>query len=269
MTTHDALRTITDLLSSQKASEPQANAKVIVWHVMGQSDIMAEVPQVAWRTMLRMAERAAKGEPTAYITGKAYFRYLALSVTKDVLIPRKETEQVAGEAIALINQNGYTSALDMCTGSGCIAISLATETNAKVSAADISAAAIDLAKQNAKDNNAEVDFFVSDMFSSVSDSYDLIVCNPPYISDADVDKIDPCVKDFEPALALFCSDGLNFYRIIAQRASDKLLCGGALVLEIGADQAQDVTALLTQSGFKAVECKKDYQDRDRIVTAYK
>lgn len=269
MTTHDALRTISDLLSSQQASEPQANANVIVQHVMGDIDIMADVPQKAWQTMLAMANRAAAGEPVAYITGKSYFRYIELSVSPDVLIPRKETEQVAGAAIELIKQNGYSSALDMCTGSGCIAISLACETTANVRAADISAAAINIAKQNAHANKATVDFFVSDMFSNVTGTYELIVCNPPYISEQDFEAISQTVRDYEPALALVSGDGLNHYRTIAQQAGAFLTDGGALVLEIGADQAEDVAALLKQNGFTRAESKKDYQGRDRIVTAYK
>lgn len=269
MTTHDALRTITDLLSSQQANEPQANANVIVQHVMGNIDIMADVPQKDWHTMLAMANKAAAGEPVAYITGKSYFRYIELSVTPDVLIPRCETEQVAGAAIELIKQNGYSSALDMCTGSGCIAISLASETTAAVSAADISEAAINIAKQNAQASGVKIDFFVSDMFAGVNGMYDIIVCNPPYISKSDFNALDSSVSGYEPALALVAGDGLDFYRIIAQQAGGFLISGGALVLEIGADQAEDVAALLKQNGFMRVETNKDYQGRDRIVTAYK
>ncbi len=269
MTTHDALRTISDLLSSHQTSEPQAKAKVLVQHVMGDININSDVEQEAWHTMLRMANRAAAGEPVEYITGKSYFRYIELSVTPDVLIPRAETEQVAGTAIELIKQNGYISALDMCTGSGCIAISLARETRAVVRAADISEAAINIAKQNAKANNANVDFFVSDMFSNVTSTYELIVSNPPYISEADFETIAQSVRDYEPALALISGDGLDHYRTIAQQAGGYLTDGGALVLEIGADQAKDVAVLLKQNGFTHVEHKKDYQGRDRIVTAYK
>ena len=269
MTTHDALRTISDLLSSHQTSEPQAKAKVLVQHVMGDIDINSDVEQKAWHTMLRMANRAAKGEPVEYITGKSYFRYIELNVTPDVLIPRAETEQVAGAAIELINQNGYISALDMCTGSGCIAISLASETRAVVRAADISEAAIKIAMQNATANNTNVDFFVSDMFSDVTGTYDLIVSNPPYISEQDFEAIAKTVRDYEPSLALISGDGQEHYRTIAQQAGDYLTNGGALVLEIGADQAKDVAALLKQNGFSRVDCKKDYQGRDRIVTAYK
>ncbi|MBT7121785.1 MAG: methyltransferase, partial [Clostridia bacterium] len=150
MTTLDALRTISDLLSSQHIAEPQAKAKVILGHVMGDTDIMANVPEKSWHTMLRMANRAALNEPVEYITGKSYFRYLELDVNASVLIPRHETEQVVDTAINIIRQNGYKTALDMCTGSGCIAISLATETQVSVSATDISESAINLAKHNAQ-----------------------------------------------------------------------------------------------------------------------
>ncbi len=269
MTTLDALRTISDLLSSQHIAEPQAKAKVITDHVMGDTDIMADVPEKSWRTMLRMANRAALNEPVEYITGKSYFRYIELNVSPDVLIPRKETEQVVDAAINIIKQNGCATALDMCTGSGCIAISLATETAAKVSAADISEVAISLARQNAKASGATVDFFVSDMFDSVSSTFDIIVSNPPYISESDYDALEDSIKEYEPQLALICKDGIDHYRSIAQQAGSYLNNGGALVLEIGADQGQDVAALLRRSGFTNIELKQDYQGRDRIVTAIK
>ena len=227
------------------------------------------MPDKAWLKMLMIANRAQSGEPIEYITGKAYFRYLELEVSPSVLIPRKETELVAGMAIDIIKQNGYTTALDMCTGSGCIAISLATETDTAVSAADISEAALDMAKQNAVTINAQVSFFVSDMFERVSNTYDIIVCNPPYISKSDYDALEPSVKHFEPKLALESGDGLEHYRIIAAQAAKYINQGGALVLEIGADQATSVSHLLKQSGFSDIEHKKDYQGRDRIVTAYK
>ena len=265
----DAQRAVSSLLASQQIPEPEAKANVLVGHVLKAGDIFTEVSEKDWSAILKMAQRAGQGEPVEYITGRAYFRYTQLSVTPDVLIPRKETELVAGAAIELSRQRGYKTVLDMCTGSGCIAISLATETGAVVSAADISEKAIELAEKNAEENEATVKLFISDMFGNVGKGFDLIVCNPPYVSDAEYEELTDDVKNHEPAEALKAGDGLEFYRIIAKEAPEYLNEGGALVLEIGAGQTQDVTRLLENGGFTNIDCKKDYQGRDRIVTAFK
>ena len=265
----DALRTITDLLESQNIAEPQAKARVLVSHVLGEVDFFKDVEDGDWSAMLKMAQEAADGVPVEYITGVTYFRYLELAVSPDVLIPRKETELVAGVAIELIRLHGYKTALDMCTGSGCIAISLAAETGARVSAADISAKAVSLAESNAERNHACVDFIVSDMFGGVDNSYDMIVCNPPYISDDEYESLPADVKKYEPQNALKAADGLKFYRIITKDAPEHINKNGVLVLEIGAGQAQEVISLLEKSGFREIEIRKDYQSRDRIVLAYR
>jgi len=262
----EAHRTITDLLASQHIEEPQAKAKALITHAAG-DDIFADIDDKAWSKILSMANRVGRGEPVEYITGKAYFRYLELDVNPDVLIPRKETELVAAEAIELIRSCGFKTALDMCTGSGCIAISIATETDAQVMAADVSEKAIEVAERNVAANNAGVGFIVSDMFENVDGTYDIIVCNPPYISEAEYEGLNADVKNFEPELALKVSDGLEFYRRLAKQAPQYLNGGGALVLEIGAEQAEDVEKLLNTGRFSDIETKKDYQERDRIVTA--
>jgi release factor glutamine methyltransferase len=276
-----------DVRRSLKAAgipEPDAKARVIVSEALGVGlgDVLLPLPMsAAQRAVIdAMARRCAAGEPVEYVTGRAYFRYLTLAVTPDVLIPRQETELVAEEAIALIKARGYGTALDIGTGSGCIAISLATETGARVDACDISEAALALAQKNARASGVSVRFFLSDMLSSVTEAYDIIVSNPPYISDeeyrtlaAGVRDHEPRlalaagVRDHEPRLALAAGDGLDYYRIIARDAGRHIKPGGALVLEIGATQAADVTALLADAGFTEITVKKDYAGRDRIVTA--
>ncbi len=265
----DAQRAVSSLLASQQIPEPEAKANVLIGHVLKAGDVFAEVSDKDWSTILKMADEAGRGAPVEYITGRAYFRYTQLSVTPDVLIPRKETELVAGTAIELVRQRGYKTVLDMCTGSGCIAISIATETEAEVSAADISEKAIELAEKNAEENEATVKFFISDMFDKAGKSFDLIVCNPPYVSDEEYEELSNDVKNYEPSGALKSGDGLEFYRIIAKDAPEYLNEGGALVLEIGAGQGQDVIRLLESGGFIQIDCKKDYQGRDRIVAAVK
>ena len=266
MTVFEAQIKVSKLLRCAVIEEPEAKAKVIAEYASG-GDPFDEVSEQDFDLMLKMAHRAQKGEPVEYITGEAYFRYVKLFVTPDVLIPRIETELVAGKAIELIKSCGYKKALDMCTGSGCIAISLATETKAAISACDISDKALNIAKKNAKANCAVISFFQSDMFESVSGTYDIIVCNPPYISDEEYETLSRDVKEYEPAAALKAGDGFDFYRIIADEALKFLSEGGALVLEIGASQASIAAQLLKQSGFIEINCSKDYEGRDRIVTA--
>jgi len=251
--------------------EPDAKARVIVAEALGigLADIFVcgDVDTAAINKIETMAQRCAAGEPVEYVTGRAYFRHITVSVSPDVLIPRQETELVVEEAMRLIRANGYECALDMCTGSGCIAVSLQTETGVKVDACDISEKALSVAKKNAISNNADVRFFLSDMFGSVTDAYDIIVSNPPYVSDSDYETLETGVRLFEPRMALTAGDGLEFYRILAEQAAQYINEGGALVLEIGADQGRDVTKLLEAGSFTGVTCKKDYAGRDRIITA--
>ncbi len=253
-------------------AEPEAKARMIVAEALGVSfaDLFlgAYADEAALDRIHGMARRCENGEPVEYVTGRAYFRYLTLSVSPDVLIPRHETELVAEEAIRLIRTNGYRTALDVCTGSGCIAISVNTETGIDTDACDISAKALEIAERNARLHGCSVRFFLSDMFASVRRRYDIIVSNPPYVSEGEYAALDASVRLYEPRLALAAGgDGLSFYRIIAAEAAEHLSENGALVLEIGAGQAKDVTKLLKTAGFSDVLCKKDYAGRDRIVTA--
>jgi release factor glutamine methyltransferase len=258
-------------LKSAGADEPDAKARVIVAEALGISlgDVFlyTHVDEAALKHIEEMTLRCVSGEPVEYVTGRAYFRHITLSVSPDVLIPRQETELVAGEAISLIRANGYKKVLDLCTGSGCIAISIQTETGIETDACDICEKALLIAKRNAKGSDADVRFFLSDVFASVTGTYDMIVSNPPYVSEIEYETLDKGVRLYEPRNALVAGDGLAFYRIIAGEAGQYLHKGGALVLEIGAAQGKDVAKLLISSGFNSVTCGKDYTGRDRIVTA--
>ena len=267
----DAYASVRERLRAAGVSEPDAKARVIVSEVLGVSlaDVFvhADVSDADAMRIDEMALRCAAGEPVAYVTGRAYFRHSVLSVSPDVLIPRQETELVAEKAISLIRTNGYKRALDLCTGSGCIAIAVQTETGIDTHACDFSERALLLAQQNAQENNADVRFFLSDMFSGMTQSYDIIVSNPPYVSQREYETLDDGVRLYEPCMALVAGDGLDFYRIIADEAKRFLNDSGALVLEIGAEQGMDVTGLLQAGGYNSVTCEKDYAGRDRIVTA--
>lgn len=274
MIARDAYKYSRNALLTAGASEPDVKAKVIVSHVLGTgyaevfSDIA--VSEDAFRLIESITGRCASGEPVEYATGKAYFRYLTLGVTPEVLIPRKETELVAEKAISLICEKSYQTALDLCTGSGCIAIALAAETDIKVTATDISEGALKTAERNAEMNKASyIRFIDSDMFERIDGTYDIIVSNPPYVSEDEYAGLADGVRLYEPKAALLAGDGLKFYRIIAAESIKHINPGGALVLEIGAGQLESVTALLNSGGFKRIQSSRDYEGRDRIVFAFK
>ncbi len=272
MTAREAFICVRNDLKSACIAEPDSKAREIVAYALGidYADIFfyQHIEPGTIETIKAMARRCALNEPVQYITGKSYFRHLTLSVTSDVLIPRRETELVAEKAIELIARHGLSDVLDMCTGSGCIAISVATETQASVEACDISEKALKLARQNAIAHGAAIRFFTSDMFVDVNRTYDLIVSNPPYVSEEEYETLTEDVRRYEPQLALVADDGLTFYRRIAQEAGQFLAEGGMLVLEIGARQAAHIAALLAQD-FTDIACFKDYEGRDRIITARK
>lgn len=223
---------------------------------------VSTISETAYKKAVAYAKRVAAGEPLQYVVGTADFYGYTFKVDERVLIPRPETEQVTEKALTYARKDGKV--LDMCTGSGAIAIVIAAKTGAKVTAADVSADALEVAKQNAKDIGVDVNFVLSDVYQNVEGKFDLIVANPPYISKAEMKDLPQCVKK-EPALALDGGeDGLDLYRRIIEGAP--LEEGGVMVLEIGATQGEAVKALL-QKRFHEVEIWQDYNGLDRIAVA--
>ena len=208
-----------------------------------------------------IAEKMKDGMPLQYALGYTEFYGIRLNLNQNVLIPRPETELVAEE---VINTEG-NKILDLCTGSGAIAIAIASKKEgAQVTASDVSTYALDIARSNASLLGLKIDFRNGNMFEGVQgEKYDIIVSNPPYIPSADIQKLEKKVKDFEPMLALDGGkDGLNFYRIIAKEYSNYLNDNGKLILELGIDESEKVAALFEG---KEVEIKKDYNGIDRIL----
>ncbi|MBR2571261.1 MAG: peptide chain release factor N(5)-glutamine methyltransferase [Clostridia bacterium] len=206
-------------------------------------------------------ERRLTGEPLQYIEGFAWFMGHRFLVTKDVLIPRPDTEILAEEAIRLAGDRN-PAVLDLCTGSGAIACSVALAcTGAQVIASDISPNALRVAKENARELGAKVEFLQGDLFEPVRGAkFGLIACNPPYLSAEDMRCLSGEVRH-EPRLALEGGeDGLAFYRRIAEEVRDYLVPGGALLLEVGAGQAQAVLALL--GGGRTI---RDFNGIERVV----
>ncbi len=207
------------------------------------------------------ADRLLGGEPLDYILGNSDFCGIRIKVDERVLIPRFETELLAAEAVKELTGKPDAAALDMCTGSGCIAAYIARNTAARVTAADISDGALDVARENLKGLGATV--VKSDMFGAIEGEFDVITANPPYIKTFDIEGLAPQVTA-QPRLALDGDeDGLRFYRLIAEQAKKHIKKGGVLMTEIGFDQANAVTELFADLG----ECRviKDLDGKDRIV----
>ncbi len=212
-----------------------------------------------------IAKKMADGTPLQYALGYCEFYGIKISVNKNVLIPRPETEELVEKAITVIkDKQTQCDVLDLCTGSGAIAVAIAKNTNAKVSACDVSVGAIDVALANSLNTGVRVDFSKGDMWSAVANkTFDVIVSNPPYIPTSDVQKLDSKVKDFEPQLALDGdSDGLKFYRIIEKKLDEHLKDEGVLLLEFGVNQADDIKRIFEKYD---VEILKDLEGLERIA----
>ena len=219
--------------------------------------------------------RLLAGEPLPYVLGEWEFYGLPLYVDRNVLIPRDDTCAVVGLAI---NQAIFLSAdprvLDLCTGSGCIGLAIASRIkDARVTLADISKDALGVAKRNIMRNklSSRVSCVQADALSPASPflgKFDMIVSNPPYITGPEMAELPNSVRDFEPHLALFGGrDGLDFYRSIAKNYRSALKPGGFLALEFGMGQGDDVCAILVENGYTILERTKDFNDRERAVLA--
>ena len=211
-------------------------------------------------------KKRAEHIPLQYITGETEFMGLPFKVNSSVLIPRQDTETLVEEALKVAKPG--MKVLDLCTGSGCIIISILHHgKELEGYASDISRHAINVAKENAKLNQVAVSFETGDLFDHIKGKYDIIVSNPPYIRTEEIAKLMPEVQNFEPYDALDGKeDGLFFYRKIVEQAGNYLNPGGHLLFEIGHDQGQDVSGLMEQAGFKDVRVVKDLAGNDRVVT---
>lgn len=210
--------------------------------------------------------------PLQHITGEQEFMGLPFCVNPNVLIPRQDTELLVEEAWKRIRPGMHV--LDLCTGSGCIAISLeqfarrkgiSYETN-KFTGSDISKEALATAVENARLNKAEVSFVQSDLFADLQGTYDMIVSNPPYIQTDVIETLEEEVRCYDPILALDGrEDGLYFYRRIIREAKDHLKDGGWLLFEIGYDQKEAVTGMMKEAGYSEIHAQKDLAGLDRVV----
>ena len=206
-------------------------------------------PAAARERAEEMLRRRLLGEPLQYILGEWELMGLPFAVDARALIPRQDTETLIETALGLIRERGYRTVLDLCCGTGCIGISLAKLFGVSATLADISAGALALARENAEKNGVCARFVETDLFSNIKDTFDLIACNPPYLSDADMAALQREVR-FEPALALYGgADGLDFYRRIAAEYAAHIAPGGVLLMEVGFGQAADVCAMFGKTAY--------------------
>lgn len=239
------------------------------------NDYQIYVPSEVEAAAEELLSRRLAGEPLAYLIGKWDFYGLELEITRDVLIPRADTEILAQKAVEYINgRKGETRLLDLCTGSGCLGLAVVGHTeDCRAVLADVSPKALKVARTNARrhDRSGRVSCVLADALAPAPLSlgaFDLIVCNPPYIPGGDLEALDPSVSRYEPALALDGGpDGLSFYRAVASGWKHAVKSGGRVMFECGFGQARAVCAILERCGYGEMEITRDLNDIERVVSA--
>ena len=267
----------TDDFRTRGIENPRLDAEVLVAFALGidRTRVIIESLrplEAAELALLRdLVRRRRSREPIAYLRGEREFYGRPFKVDARVLIPRPDTEalvEVALERSAHVSLS--MRQLDLCTGSGCVAITMARQRpTAHVLASDLSVDALVVARENAYRLGAyNVAFVESDLFANIPPRrFDVITANPPYIASAEIEELMPDVRDFEPRAALDGGpDGLDFVRRIVERAPDFLDAGGVLAIEIGAGEADSARALFEQRGFEAVRVDRDYGKIERVVS---
>ena len=261
-------------LEEADVAEAALDARILLEHVCGTSrnDFLVhgdrEVAEAQIDQYIECISRRQSREPLQHITGVQDFMGLEFAVNEHVLIPRQDTEILVEEVMK--DEFDGSCILDMCTGSGCILISLLHYSNwCKGVGVDISSAALAVAKENANKLLPEEKrpvFVESNLFEAVEGTFDIIVSNPPYIRTKVIETLMPEVKDFEPMQALDgYEDGLYFYRRIVEEAGEYLNKDGRLYFEIGHDQGAEVSELMKSAGYEQVRVVKDYAGLDRVV----
>ena len=276
----EILRWAEGYLIQQEVPSPYVDAEYILAHILRcqRKDLLIH----PYRALLAdevakfsaCVERRGRREPLQYITGEVEFRGLLFHVSREVLIPRPETELLVDEVVKSVSKKGAT-VLDLCTGSGCIAVCIAKELNdCRVYAVDISDGALAVARENAIRYAAgeRITFLSGDLFDAIDPlnlkgKFDIIVSNPPYVSAEEMEVLQPEVKNYEPASALYGGeDGLDFYRRIIHESPYYMAAGGYLVMEVGYRQAWRIKSLLEEEKvFGKIAVIKDLNGIDRIV----
>lgn len=277
------LEWLTPYLTEKGIESPRLTAELLITHVLEMPRIQLYVnfdkplTQKQLDQLRELVKRTANHEPFQYLIGKTEFYSLPIQVSPDVLIPRPETELLVERAIEFVRPLDNPTVLDLCTGSGCIAVAIAKNApNAKIIATDISEQALQIAENNIRTHSLEntVKLLAGSLFEPLidgleNDTFDLIVSNPPYVSDVEYSQLAPNVREYEPKQALHGgTDGLEIYRKILAKIKPHLKPHAALMLEIGCNQGLDVKNLIEKTGiFKNIKIEKDLSNNDRIVIA--
>lgn len=269
MTLQELLRYGESKLREADVPEAKINAWYLFSHVTGMTRseffVNGTMDAGKWQSQYEeILKQRMKRKPLEYITEETEFMGIPFYVNEHVLIPRQDTECLVEQVLPLVKGKDV---LDMCTGSGCIGVSLSVLGNCRsVTMSDLSKEALAVAKRNATSNQVLATFIHGDLFEAITQSYDVIVSNPPYIPSEEVLKLMPEVKDYEPLMALDgTKDGLHFYRRIVEESKKYLRPGGWLCFEIGYDQGLSVSSLMEEAGYEQVSIKKDLAGMDRIV----
>lgn len=271
MTYRECYETGRSILKAAGVSEADLDARLLLEYICGtdRNELLvhgerrvSEEQEYRYRDIIK---KRAKRIPLQYLTGCQEFMGLDFLVNESVLIPRQDTEILVEEVLKNL-RDGF-SILDMCTGSGCILLSLLHYSNDCTGVGvDLSGEALEVAAQNAERLGMEAQWLMSDLFDQVCGSFEIIVSNPPYIRTDVIAGLEPEVRDHEPLSALDgASDGLSFYRRITADSTAHLKGGGMLFFEIGYDQAEAVRQLMERNGFLDVRVVKDYAGLDRVV----
>lgn len=280
------LNWITGYFTEKKIDSPRLSAELLLSYVLqlNRIDLYTQfdklIPKDKLDILHGLVKRAGIKEPISYIIGKTEFFSIEFEIAPDCLIPRPETELLVERAIEFLrSRNGRQKICDLCTGCGCIAIAIAKNLeNADIIATDICDAALKIAAKNIEKYQLKdrIKLLCGDLFDPLipqidTEKFDLIVCNPPYVSASEYEILDKNVKDYEPKIALYAGDnGLDTYRKLTEKVCDFLNPDAALILEIGYNQGPAVRELLEQTAcFKNIKIEKDTSGNDRIAIARK
>ena len=251
----------------------KSDAEWIIATVLGKNraeiKLVPFVSDKQYEDIMKATERRAKGESIDNIFGFTEFYGIRFDVNKKVLTPRMETELLVEQVLKCQKNFKNCTILDLGTGSGAIAVAIAKNCDAKVTAIDVSKVALSVAEQNAKKNDVRIEFLHSNLFQDLKRKrkFDIIVSNPPYIPSSEIEKHDKNVRECDPLVALDGGeDGLDFYREIISKLGKRLNSGGYVFFEVGKGQASEVKKLLKESGFEEIKTTKDYNKIERIVS---
>ena len=277
MTVLEAIQRSTDFLAKRGVESPRLQAELLLAHRLAMPRMKLylnfERALTAEETdeYRELIKRRSQREPLQHITGSTSFCGYEIAVNRNALVPRPETEILAELGWTFLSPLPSGTALDVGTGTGCIAIALAAKCpNAKIFASDISPEALALAKENASKNNAHIEFLEGDGFAALprDGQFDLIISNPPYIASAEIETLEPEVRDFDPRPALDGGvEGLDFDRMFAVQAKPFLKPDGKIMLEFGDGQAPAIRQIFENEKWIVEAVKDDYSQRARILIA--